>query len=268
MTVANTRRHRRELSYEVAKLRGLEQIVDPSLDDASAKELAIQIRDQAEICLDLLDQYQSSVPGRMWSYTERACQPLRHDLRRTAMHFRAASGEWDLRSDERLWGQSWWCRTDVGVSDNEVGDRLGDGDILQALAAFERGVGGTTVGTNPAVEIVLSALEFDPDPLLFQADPAQMMTLVTILVGPPLDGGGELFRATLCTPEWIATQAESSSLMPGAGLLIVRSEDFDEHRVRREIERFLARIHEETWGDVVKRIREWFPYWEFDGFTP
>jgi hypothetical protein len=116
------------------------------------------------------------------------------------------------------------------------------------------------------VEVVLSGLEFDPDPLLLAADPAQMMTLVTILVGPPLDGGGELFRATLCTSEWIATHLEGTSFMPGAGLLIVRSEDFDEHRVRREIEQFLARIHEETWAGVAQRIRKWFPYWEFAGY--
>jgi hypothetical protein len=262
--VANTRKHRRELTYEVAKLRGLERFVDPNLDDASAKALATQIRDQAEICLDLLDQYQSSVPGRMWSYAERTCQPLRNDLNRTARHFRAESGEWELRSDERLWGQSWWTRTDLGVPDDHMMDRHGESDVPEAPAGPERGVGRTPVRTDRAVEIVLSGLEFDPDPLHLPADPAQMMTLVTILVGPPLDGGGELFRATLCTPEWIAAQPESTSLMPGGGLLIVRFEDFDEHRVRHDIERFLARIHEESWGAVAKRIREWFPSWEYD----
>jgi hypothetical protein len=263
--VANTRKHRRELSYEVAKLRGLEQFVDPALDDASAKALAKQIRDQAEICLDLLDQYQSSVPGRMWSYAERTCQPLRNDLKRTASHFRVASGEWELRAGERPSDQLWWNRTDLGLADDEIMDHHGDLDILEPLAGPDRRVGVTAVDTNQPVEVVLSGLEFDPELVDLPADPARVMTLVTILVGPPLHGGGELFRATLCTPEWIAAQPESASVMPGAGLLIVRFEDFDEQRVRGEIERFLARIHEETWGDVAKRIREWFPYWEFDG---
>lgn len=264
--MANTRRHRRELNYEVAKLRGLEKFVE-TLDDASAKALAIQIRDQAEICLDLLDQYQSSVPGRMWTYAERTCQPLRNDLKRTASQFRVASGEWELRAGERPPDHLWWNRTDVGFHDDEILDGHGDIDILQALTGPDRRAGGTTVDTNRPMEVVLSGLEFDPELLLLPADPEQMMTRVTILVRPTPHGSGELFRATLCTPEWIATQPECASFMPGAGLLIVRSENFNERRVRREIKRFLARIHEETWDDAAKRIKEWFPFWEYDGYA-
>ena len=98
--MASTRKLRKELTCEVAKLRGLQQSVDPTLDHVSARPLAIQIRKQAGVCLDLLDHYQSSAPGRMWSYAERKCQPLREDLKRTEMLFRAASGEWARRSGE------------------------------------------------------------------------------------------------------------------------------------------------------------------------
>jgi hypothetical protein len=79
--------------YEVAKLRGLQQSVDPALHDVRAKALALEIRKQAETCLALLDQYQSNVPGRMWFYAESKCRPLREDLTRTEMLFRGASGE-------------------------------------------------------------------------------------------------------------------------------------------------------------------------------
>ena len=263
----NTRKHRRELNYEVAKLRALERYVHPTLSDAKAKALAVQIRDQAEICLDLLDQYQASVPGRMWSYTERTCHPLRQDLRRTARHFREATGEWGLRTGDELGGTPWWRQVDLGGPHDDWVDEDGRTDTLQVLARAERRAGATAADPVRAVEVVLSGLEFDPDPRLLSADPAQMVTLVTILVGPPMDGGGEIFRATLCTPEWIAAQPQSASLMPGGGLLIVRFEDFDEHRVRRQIERFLARIHEETWSDVAKRIKEWFPHREFDDYV-
>lgn len=98
--MASTRKLRKELTDEVAKLRGLQQPLDPTLDDVSAKALAIQIREQAGICLDLLDQYQSSPPGRMWSDAETKCQPLREDLKRTEMLARAASGEWERRTGE------------------------------------------------------------------------------------------------------------------------------------------------------------------------
>lgn len=84
----STRKLRRELTYEVAKLNGLQPSGDLTVDDASTKALAIEIRKQAGICLDLLDQYQSSLPGRMWFYAESKCQPLREDLKRTEMHFR------------------------------------------------------------------------------------------------------------------------------------------------------------------------------------
>lgn len=94
--MASTRKLRKELTYEVAKLRRLQQSFDSFLDDPTAtRALAIQIREQAEICLDLLNRYQSSPPGRMWSEAERRCQPLRWDLKQTEMQFRAASGEWE-----------------------------------------------------------------------------------------------------------------------------------------------------------------------------
>lgn len=115
------------------------------------------------------------------------------------------------------------------------------------------------------MDVILSGLEFDPDLRGLPADPEQMSSLVTILVGRAPEGGGEIFRGTLCTPEWIAAQPESASLMSGLGLLIVRFQHFDERKIRREIERFLARIHEDTWKAVAMRIKEWFPYWEFDG---
>ncbi len=71
-----TRKLRRELSYGIAKLRALEETVDPTDDDAGARALATQIREQAGVCLDLLDQYQLAVPGRMWTYAETKCRPL------------------------------------------------------------------------------------------------------------------------------------------------------------------------------------------------
>jgi hypothetical protein len=89
-----------ELTYEVAKLRGLEHSLDPTLDDVSARPLAIRIREQAGICLALLDRYQASSPGRMWSDAERRCRPLREDLKRTERLFRAVSGEWARRTGE------------------------------------------------------------------------------------------------------------------------------------------------------------------------
>jgi hypothetical protein len=99
--VASTRKLRKELTYEVAKLRDLQQQFDSFLDDPTAtKALAKQIREQAETCLALLNQYQSSPPGRMWSDAEMRCQPLRWDLKQTEMHFRVASGEWERRTGE------------------------------------------------------------------------------------------------------------------------------------------------------------------------
>jgi Immunity protein 8 len=117
------------------------------------------------------------------------------------------------------------------------------------------------------VRAVLSGLEFDPDPTLLPEDPAQMMTHLTILVRAAPDGGGEMFQARLCSPEWVAAQPEATRLMPGLGLLIVRFEDFDQRRVRLEIERFLGCIDEESWAKVAMRIKEWFPIWEFDGYS-
>lgn len=94
---SNSRRLRRELSFEYAKLNGLQKSVDLTLDDASTKALATEVRKQAGVCLRLLDKYQLSMPGRMRSYSEGKCQHLREDLRQTEMLFRDASGEFERR---------------------------------------------------------------------------------------------------------------------------------------------------------------------------
>jgi hypothetical protein len=111
-TATNSRKLRKELSGELDKLHGLvgvwrlpvagQHSADGTLDDVSARVLAKQIREQAEVCLGLLDQYQASVPGPMWSDAERRCVPLREDLRQTEMLFRAASGEWEGRISGRV----------------------------------------------------------------------------------------------------------------------------------------------------------------------
>ena len=93
----STRKLRRELSYEIAKLQTLQQSVDLPRNEESAKELALRVREQAGTCLKLLDHYQSSAPGRMWFEAERQCQPLRDQLKRTEMFFRTNSGEWEGR---------------------------------------------------------------------------------------------------------------------------------------------------------------------------
>jgi hypothetical protein len=96
--VAHTRKLRKELTYELGVLRGLEHAVGGTFDEASAKELATMIREQAETCLKLLDRYEASVSGQGWSYAQGKCQPLRDDLKRTEMLFRGAAGEWTRRA--------------------------------------------------------------------------------------------------------------------------------------------------------------------------
>ena len=118
------------------------------------------------------------------------------------------------------------------------------------------------------VDAVLRGLEFDPDPRLLPDDPAQMMSVVTITVGPSESEGGDLFTAKLCTPQWIANQPETASVLSGYGYLIVGFEDFDVQAFRKGIVKFLARIHEETWTEVARRIMHWFPDWEYEGYVP
>lgn len=121
----STARLRRELSFEIAKLNGLQKTVDLTVDDPGTKALATEIRKQAGLCLDLLDQYQLSMPGRMRSYSERGCQSLRDDLRRTEMDLRDASGIFQRRIEGRShrhpitdWSGEFYLRDDV-MSDAE-----------------------------------------------------------------------------------------------------------------------------------------------------
>lgn len=127
----NSRRLRRELAFEFAKLNGLEQSVDLTLDDASTKALATEVRKQAGICLQLLDKYQLSMPSRMRSYSEGKCQRFREDLRRTEMRFRDASGEFERRI---LQTSDRFKTVDRGWSDLRV--------LEDALGGWDAGIDG------------------------------------------------------------------------------------------------------------------------------
>jgi hypothetical protein len=204
----------------------------------------------------------------MWSDAERRCRPLREDLRRIGVRFRTVSGEWELRGEERQWERSWWSATEQALPRESITDSQ-HGDDTGLVLVEPEDVKIETVGLpGRPIAVELIDLAFDPDPQAVAADQSKMMTLVTILVGPPPDGGGEIFCATFCTPEWLAAQCQSESFVPVAGVLMVRSEDFDEILIRREIEGFLSQIREQTWGEVAERIKEWFPYWEIDGYAP
>lgn len=96
---------------EFAKLNGLQKSVDLTLHDAGTKALATEVRKQAGICLQLLDKYQLSMPGRMRSYAESKCQRFREDLRQTEMRFRDASGEFErriLQTERQHAGEGRW----------------------------------------------------------------------------------------------------------------------------------------------------------------
>lgn len=141
--VESTRKLRRELGYELAKLQALQESVDQTQDDASAKALAVQIREQAGICLSRLDHYQASVPTRMWSDGDGKLQPLREDLRRTEKVFRVHAGEWERRAETRsysdrpfdwLWDAIDDPASDHGRTESPPHDRQTSTDVTPALS--------------------------------------------------------------------------------------------------------------------------------------
>jgi hypothetical protein len=123
----------------VAKLHDLQQTVDLTHDEASAKALAAQVRVQAGVCLGLLDQYQSSVPGRMWLDAERKCRPLREELRHTEKLFRVNAGEWERRTltSSSLYRVCDWALDDLSDPLDDVGGVQARTSVQQAEAEAE-----------------------------------------------------------------------------------------------------------------------------------
>ncbi|HEY6472442.1 MAG TPA: nuclear transport factor 2 family protein [Acidimicrobiales bacterium] len=153
-----TRKLRRELSYGMSKLRVLEESVDAADDDAGAKALATRIRQQAGVCLDLLDQYQLAVPGRMWTYAETKCRPLRDDLKRTELLFRDASGEFARRSEVRPYVHQTpdWMWGDAYESDEDLG-----GAESGAASGADSGADDEPLRTHEVSPVALSDRYFD-----------------------------------------------------------------------------------------------------------
>jgi hypothetical protein len=195
--VDSTRKLRKELGYGLAKLHGLQETVDLTLDDESAKALALQIREQAGICLGLLDQYQSSVPGRMWSDAERKCQPLREELKRTEMLFRVNSGQWEGRVlthsqlqqvEEWTWDDAYASFEDLGIAEPVARHQKREPEALASAPARDSvGAHARRIADRPTA-LVEDDVEHDGGPetgplrftLPMDGDPPQQHMLVLV----------------------------------------------------------------------------------------
>ena len=85
---------RKQLHYEYGKLLGMQDGFVPA-DEPSPQEraTALAISKQADICSDLLDQYEASVPKRAAAYARQQCAPMRKHLAATAILFGVAGGD-------------------------------------------------------------------------------------------------------------------------------------------------------------------------------
>jgi hypothetical protein len=85
-----------ELVYQIGKLRGMEQRLDPNvLESPQAKALCVEIRTQAEHCLDLLEKFEANFPRGSRRKLEAEWAPVKDGLAKTMLLYHAASGEWE-----------------------------------------------------------------------------------------------------------------------------------------------------------------------------
>ena len=133
------------------------------------------------------------MPGRMWFYAERTCRSLRQDLKRTAMHFRADSGEWELRTDKGLWGHTWWGSTDLGSPNPDgITDSHGGTDTLQILAGIEN---RHEVSPSALSDLALGSVVRNARPSQEDYESAARLGLGGLMAGQDLDGIMEALAA-------------------------------------------------------------------------
>jgi hypothetical protein len=90
--MSSNRKLRKQLTYEVGRLNVMRRAMNPNLDAETGRIVATQLRDQARLCLSLVDEYQASAPKRLQTWAAKECQPLRDELEGTVLLFDIASG--------------------------------------------------------------------------------------------------------------------------------------------------------------------------------
>lgn len=108
-------------------------------------------------------------------------------------------------------------------------------------------------------------LEFDPDPSSLSADPAAFAFVVRMYLGPADGPGEESFDLTVCSPEWLATQSRNEGYIDGRHHVIINTDDFDQHRLRRWLDQRVSSVEGASWREIGERLAR-LGYWEFEDY--
>ena len=96
-------------------------------------------------------------------------------------------------------------------------------------------------------------------------DPQSFSILIQAMFGPSDGAGQESFDFILCTPAWLATEAQRVGVVDGRHHLIV--ETYDLARLRDFLERYADRCSGDTWQECAGKLSR-LGRWEFEDYKP
>jgi Immunity protein 8 len=114
----------------------------------------------------------------------------------------------------------------------------------------------------------LRSLDLRPDPSTLPSEPREFSLVARMIVGPPESPGEESFDITVCTPEWLAEQCNSSGgIYNPRHHVVVAADMFDQHALRAWLEARVREVEAPTWSEVGERLGR-LAYWEFEDYRP
>lgn len=119
---------------------------------------------------------------------------------------------------------------------------------------------------DAAVRAALKGVWLHPEPSELSADPSEFSLLARMMVGPADGPGEESFDVTVCTPQWLARQAQHG-FFDARHHVLVDFETFDTSALRRWLAKRVESVQGDTWREVAERVGR-LGGWEFEQYRP
>ncbi len=101
----------------------------------------------------------------------------------------------------------------------------------------------------------------DVDIETFVPDSDDYGFLLQITAGPENEEGEESFDITVCSPKWVARQAEIDGVLSGRHYLIVT----DYSKVKPYIQKYVSNCYGEKWDVIAEKLSR-LGHWEFEDY--
>lgn len=112
----------------------------------------------------------------------------------------------------------------------------------------------------------LRSLDIEDDLLFYWPDDPEVFgSWVRAMIGPDNEEGAEYFDMLICTPKWLALEAEKKDVFWGKGMIIINEYNYD--KILALIKKQIADCHADDWPEIAQKLSR-FSFWQYEDYQP